>query len=206
VDFFVVAFFWAAIVGVCMIIIAYLATRWGRDAFGWVLLAAVLGPIALVALYGTRQSDTARPRSPETSGERQADVERTVLIAVDGSAPATRAAQHLVEMGSPVTEALLLTVLPREAKPAAGASDAEHERAVESALQGAREVLQRAGVPVRTAVAYGVPGEEIVRCAEGQDVELILMGRKGRGLTKALLGSVSDYVSKRANRPVALVD
>jgi nucleotide-binding universal stress UspA family protein len=58
----------------------------------------------------------------------------------------------------------------------------------------------------RVIVAYGVPGEEILRAAEEEKADTILVGRRGAGLTKALIGSVSDYVVKNAKQPVALVD
>jgi nucleotide-binding universal stress UspA family protein len=205
-DIVVAVLIWAAIVVISMIAIAYLATKWGRDAFGWVLLAAVLGPIALIALLGTRQSDLEKPRQAESRGERAAGIERTVLVAADGSAPAKRAAAYVAEIHDEGSEALLLTVMPHESKPAAGGTSDEHERAIETAVREPRSVLEAAGVPVRVSVAYGSPGEEIVRCAAAEDAELIVMGRKGRGLSKALLGSVSDYVSKHAKQPVALFD
>jgi len=35
---------------------------------------------------------------------------------------------------------------------------------------------------------------------------MIIVGRRGAGLSRALLGSVSDHVVKHAMRPVLIVD
>jgi nucleotide-binding universal stress UspA family protein len=35
---------------------------------------------------------------------------------------------------------------------------------------------------------------------------VIIVGRRGAGLTKALLGSVSDHVVRRAKQPVVVVE
>ena len=45
---------WALIVIVSMAMSVLLAHRWGRDPFGWAMLAAGMGPMAIVALLGTR--------------------------------------------------------------------------------------------------------------------------------------------------------
>jgi nucleotide-binding universal stress UspA family protein len=200
------ALVWAAIVVLSMIAVTYLATRWGRDAFGWALLTAVLGPIALVGLVGTRQSDILRPEPFEhlDGGAGAAHGER-VLLACDGSAPVVRAAQRLARMPG-VAEAVLLIVLPHEALPRDAGSRAEHDHAVEAATGASLGVLRTAGVPARVVVGYGVPGEEILRCAGEEQAGTILVGRRGNGLTKALLGSVSGYVVKHASQPVLVVD
>jgi nucleotide-binding universal stress UspA family protein len=55
-------------------------------------------------------------------------------------------------------------------------------------------------------VGYGVPVEEIVEAAKSQGAGMIIIGRRGAGLTKALLGSVSDHVVKHASVPVVVID
>ena len=55
-------------------------------------------------------------------------------------------------------------------------------------------------------VVPGPPAEVLVAEAERRDVDLIVVGSRGRGgLTKLLLGSVSRSVAARADRPVAVV-
>ncbi|HJM74349.1 MAG TPA: universal stress protein [Dehalococcoidia bacterium] len=52
----------------------------------------------------------------------------------------------------------------------------------------------------------GQPGPEIVKLADDEDVEVIVMATHGRsGVRRAVLGSVSDYVVRNAGATVLLV-
>lgn len=63
-----------------------------------------------------------------------------------------------------------------------------------------------AGSPVVTAVASGRPASEIVKYARRNVIELIVLGTHGRtGVSRALLGSVADAVTRRAGCPVLTV-
>ena len=57
-----------------------------------------------------------------------------------------------------------------------------------------------------TPIPTGDPVSEIVKAAEREDVSLILMASRGKGLLKEiLLGSVSEGVVRRATRPIIIV-
>lgn len=52
----------------------------------------------------------------------------------------------------------------------------------------------------------GKPGEGIVKCAEKESADIIVMGTRGlSSLRRTVLGSVSDYVLHHSQRPVAVV-
>ena len=52
----------------------------------------------------------------------------------------------------------------------------------------------------------GNPGPAIIEEANKHAVDLIVIGSRGLGkLSRSLFGSVSDYVVRRANRPVMVV-
>jgi len=52
---------------------------------------------------------------------------------------------------------------------------------------------------IQLAIEWGAPGVEIVRYARAQNVDLIAMGKHGRGALKhLLLGSVAEQVVRRA--------
>jgi nucleotide-binding universal stress UspA family protein len=198
---------WAGIVVLSMLVVVVLATRWGRDPFGYALLAAVLGPIAIIALIGSRQSD--RTRVHRFEGARGAAGTRRVLVPVDGSAWSKRAAEAVTGLGLDGAEAVVLTVLPLETQPRQGAPAPqlqEHEREVARLTGDATRTFSAAGVPARVIVGYGAPGEEIIEAANEEGAEMIVVGRRGAGLTKSLLGSVSDHVVKHAGVPVVVVD
>lgn len=71
----------------------------------------------------------------------------------------------------------------------------------------ARLVVQSGlGTSAERLVVAGEPAEAIVEVAAGRDVELIVIGSRGRGaLTSATLGSVSSAVATRAPCPVTIV-
>jgi nucleotide-binding universal stress UspA family protein len=191
---------WLCIVIVSATIVVYLARRWGHDPFGWALLAAVMGPIALVALAGTHQSDRAtrphermiRPRS--TSGP--------LLVAVDGSQAADALVQHAIDVWQG-GDVVVLHVVPYELQPQ-GPEDDISIRTARDATERVTAALQRAGIPARLEVRYGIPGEAVVSCADELNARLILVGRRGSGLARTLLGSTSQYVVEHATRPVAV--
>lgn len=68
------------------------------------------------------------------------------------------------------------------------------------------EVATDAGVPVTTAVELGRPARRVLEYADAHDVDLIVMGTRGRGgLPRRLLGSVTDYVVTHAGVSVHVV-
>lgn len=78
-------------------------------------------------------------------------------------------------------------------------------------LEEARERLETLPVPdpslpVEHRVASGFPVDEILRLAEKEPFDLIVMGTHGRtGLSRLLMGSVAEQVLRRAQCPVLTV-
>ena len=71
----------------------------------------------------------------------------------------------------------------------------------------ATELLMARGLRVRGIVVVGDPVETILQTAHDEDVDLIVMGRRGRGrLPGALVGSVSEKVARHAPVPVFLAN
>lgn len=66
--------------------------------------------------------------------------------------------------------------------------------------------LRRKAGFVRTVLRIGSPAEEIVHVAQKMQVDLIVIGNKGRrGIDRWVLGSVSEKVLQRAKCPVLIV-
>lgn len=79
-------------------------------------------------------------------------------------------------------------------------------RWVEEMLEARVAGIRAAGVPARGVIQIGLPFEEIVRTAEAQGADLIVMGTQGRaGLDRMSLGSVADRVIRTAPCPVVTV-
>jgi nucleotide-binding universal stress UspA family protein len=58
---------------------------------------------------------------------------------------------------------------------------------------------------VKTMVKYGVPAEVIVKTAKEEDVSMILIGARGKRVSRLFMGSVSREVADTADRPVLIV-
>ncbi len=69
------------------------------------------------------------------------------------------------------------------------------------------EKLARAsGVNIQTKVDIGSPAEAILKSADENQMDAIVMGSKGKtGLSKVLLGSVAEKVVRNSKIPVVIV-
>jgi nucleotide-binding universal stress UspA family protein len=137
-----------------------------------------------------------------------------VLIPVDGSDSALRAAAHLIGLvhHRAPPEVHVLNVQPPlmsgDLGPAVTAEMVKHSRiaAGEGILRYARGLLDRTGVPYVASVLFGVPAETIVRYVEEHGIDVIFMGTRGMSALKNfLLGSVATKVVGLAQVPVTLV-
>ncbi len=82
---------------------------------------------------------------------------------------------------------------------------AEYERMIDADAQRRLDELASCftSVSVRTIVAHGDAGDEIVRIARDEAVDLIVIGTNGKtGLEQVLFRSVAEEVVRRAHRPV----
>jgi nucleotide-binding universal stress UspA family protein len=66
--------------------------------------------------------------------------------------------------------------------------------------------FERVGIRYHTAVGFGDPAEEIIRYAEKENVDMIMMATHGHtGLARLVFGSVASRVVASGVRPVMLV-
>jgi len=137
-----------------------------------------------------------------------------LLLPVDGSPSALRAAQFLIRLidGRPAPEVHLLNVQPPilagdvTVNVTIEMANAVHERAGRDAIKSARDVLDASAVACDEHMLVGDPAETIARFAREEGVDAIVMGTRGMGLIKALvLGSVATKVIHLVDVPVTLV-
>jgi nucleotide-binding universal stress UspA family protein len=65
---------------------------------------------------------------------------------------------------------------------------------------------ERRGIAVTTRIATGIPSEEVISAARGEDSDLIVVGTRGKtGLAHILLGSTAERVIRGAPCPVLSV-
>ena len=78
------------------------------------------------------------------------------------------------------------------------------DRKAEQILNFFKKELESSGlINVRTILREGIPAEEIIKVAEEQNVDLIIVGDNGKkGLLRLITGCVSKEVEKNATVPV----
>ena len=138
---------------------------------------------------------------------------KRIVVPLDGSQLAEQALPHaLAQAGQFGAELILLKVL-KPLRDVVYSAPATMHAAEERSAQLAREYLEdvaagvrEQGIAVQVAEAEGEPYVEIIRYAEGQEVDMIIMSTRGQsGFSRWLLGSVADRVVRGATVPVLLV-
>jgi nucleotide-binding universal stress UspA family protein len=146
---------------------------------------------------------------------------RAVTVALDGSDHARRALDWLTSTFSlsASTRMRFLGVAEAQHYPssapgflaptlraAVAAVEAERRAALEAELSAAARSLRARLPAIETAVVTGVPADEIVQDIERVGTDLVVLGARGAGgITRLLLGSVSEAVLTHAACPVLIV-
>jgi len=137
-------------------------------------------------------------------------VYRRILVGYDGSEPAKKAFRSACDLA--LKDGAELFVLSVCRPPEVG-DDVESEAVIENsrryheALLGElKPVAAAQGIKARFEVGVGHPAEQIIYDADRHDVDLIVVGHRGRSrFARLLLGSVSKQVVQYAGRPVLVV-
>ncbi|GKZ12296.1 universal stress protein [Haladaptatus sp. T7] len=136
-----------------------------------------------------------------------------ILVPTDGSEETTCVIAHAAELAEAhgaelhaiyVINSSTFASLPMESS-WEGVSDMLEEEG-KSALEDARRVAEEYDVSLTTHLLEGPPNKEIVRYAELDGFDLIVMGTHGRGgIDRLLLGSVAERVVRASTVPVLTV-
>ncbi|WP_121822077.1 universal stress protein [Halostella salina] len=144
-----------------------------------------------------------------------------ILIPTDGSEPARRSIEHGVDIAERygATVHALYVVDLQATNYSLGTEQVERlrqgklsempevrEKADEATAAVARAAAD-AGLDAVEHVAVGSPHDEIVAYIDDNDIDLAVMGSHGRsGISRVLLGSVTERVVRTATIPVLVVD
>lgn len=138
-----------------------------------------------------------------------------ILLAVDGSEHALRAARQVANLGARLSEPLTVLLLNVQAPVASGlvrrflsqeALDGYYRDEARAALEAGEAILAPTGVTAESHVVVGDIAATIAEFAASHNCDQIVMGTRGLGGVKgALLGSVASEVLHLADRPVLLV-
>ncbi|MFB6256730.1 MAG: universal stress protein [Haloplanus sp.] len=138
-----------------------------------------------------------------------------ILVPTDGSDGVERAIRHAAEVAAR-NDATLHGIYVLSTDTYAGLAMESSWESVDRLLrEDAEKAVARvravaaevdAAVPVETVVMEGKPSREIVRYAESEDCDLVVMGTHGRGgIDRLLLGSVVESVIRASSIPVTAV-
>lgn len=134
-----------------------------------------------------------------------------ILVPVDGSEHATRAAAYALKMAGLMDARLLLLYCHRPFPVKLG--EPHFQNAIDkimvqanTLLEPFRSMLTEKGVDIADLIMEGPPGEKICEVARNESCEMVIMGSRGRSDLKGLLlGSVAHRVLQQASCPVLVV-
>ena len=132
-----------------------------------------------------------------------------ILLAVDGSENAVRAAKEAVKIASESSLIEMVYVADFEK----AKTEVLHAKSNESLMLERKrkvapiaEILRSAGKRFKLTILHGTPGPEIVKYANEKKVDLVIIGSRGlNSLQEMVLGSVSHKVMKRVHCPALIV-
>ena len=130
-----------------------------------------------------------------------------ILVPTDFSDTSMAAVRQGVDLArNSGAELLLLYVIPEVATEFPIELDAQVLEAERDRVLALLAPSVRTAVRADVVVCQGAPAQEIVRCAEERDVDVIVMGTHGRGgVSHLILGSVAEQVIRMAPCPVLVV-
>lgn len=140
---------------------------------------------------------------------------RNIVIATDGSENTQKAISYGIEIaklsGATIHALYVVDVASFSSIPMSseGGWEAMYEilrTEGEKAVSVVKEKGEAAGVEVREVVLEGHPVSEIIKFADNNNIDLIVLGTLGKtGLDRFLLGSVAEKVVRSSKVPVMVV-
>jgi nucleotide-binding universal stress UspA family protein len=124
---------------------------------------------------------------------------KRILLATDGSAPSEKAVATAAQVAAQC--AVPVTVISATTR-----SHSEERKAeARAAIHRAEQRLQQNGVTCEGELVEGRPDEVVIEAAAAKGADLIIVGSHGRtGLSRLLLGSISERIMGQAQCPVLI--
>jgi nucleotide-binding universal stress UspA family protein len=183
---------------------AVVMARRGHDLWTWTALGLLMGPLVLaLAVRAVREESQLAPevRSAHTGVSGPGDV--SVLIGTDGSPDADIAAATVSRLFGPrLGRVTLATVIDFDAAELPRPDEAFVTAHASRLLDDAAETL--APLDADRVVLTGRTSDALLAYALEHDVDLIVVGQRGAGLTPALVGSTAERLARQRCVPVLL--
>jgi len=138
---------------------------------------------------------------------------RKILIATDGSEYTKKAVDHGIEFannnGAKIIAIYVIDTRAYASIPLSAPMEYAYSllrQEGDMALKYVSDRAEAAGLEVEGIITQGHPAEEIIKYAEENSIDLIVMGTLGKsGLDRFLMGSVADKVIRNSKIPVIAV-
>ena len=143
-------------------------------------------------------------------------MEKTILLAVDGSSGAHNAIDYMLGTAEPTHEAVILAYViewspysfntPEENAERHQRRESEISRANDQVIAPVKDQLESAGFKVSTVVRHGAPAETLIRIAHDFDASEIVFGKRGQsGIKSLLFESVAGSLIQTSDIPIVIV-
>lgn len=190
-------------------VVGVIEARHGGWRHSWVV-SAIFGPFSVPLALQRRRLERPEPSVLTPSRPRRGKVD--LLIGLDGSDASTAAASLALGLFGPRTRRVTLaTVLDVDT----AAPHADHvlypgpwpeETAARALLDtAAAELGARFDATPGAVVLAGVPADALEQYAVDEGYEVIVVGCRGKGLSKLLLGSCASQLACKTKVPVLLI-
>jgi len=179
---------------------SFVMRRRGHDAFAWAVLGVAFGPLVVpLAIAHSRDELRAHTKTLHEGAARDGSVD--VLVGLDGSAESRGALDAALRLLGPrIRRLTLATVIDYDAALAdRGWGPEEDARDLLDTTLAAIE-----GHDPETIMLPGPPAEALLGHASEHGFDVLVVGARGRGMSKALLGSVAARLTRDATVPVLL--
>jgi len=137
---------------------------------------------------------------------------RTILVAVDGSAPSERALAMAEDLAAAYSARVVLTTVLQRQVLLAGEFTTLQDPTPEAQAIARRGLEERArgmssrGCRAEACVTIGEPCEALLDLANRYEAGVIVTGRSGKGaVARMVLGSVTTSLLHRATTPILVV-
>lgn len=143
-------------------------------------------------------------------------MQKSILLAVDGSGGADNALGYVLSTADPQSVAIVLAYViewspysfntPEENAERSRRRESEISRANDGVIMPVRSQLESKGFRVTDVVRHGQPAETLVALAHEFKVTEIVFGRRGQsGLKSLLFGSVAGNLIQTSDVPIIVV-
>jgi nucleotide-binding universal stress UspA family protein len=181
------------------LVLSIVMGRRGHNGFEWLVLGTLLGPLGIVLAVDARRHHEQLAPAVITSGGSPVSGPGPVdvLVGYDGSPESTAAMDAVVGLlGDRIGRLTVATVAPF--------GDVKlDERQARAGL--GRLVGRIPGREPTLEVLHGHPSVALRQCATEAGYDLVVVGTRGAGITKTILGSAARELSRDCKVPVLLV-